>query len=214
MYIVLVFFNYIVTAIRYARRQTIYTVINVVGLSIGICAGILIAFWVFDELSYDNHFENSERIFRIDLYQDNPQTRTPYPLAGAMVRDFPEVINATSLTPAYGPNLSRPTFSFSYEDIRFDEKNVYAADSTFFDIFSFSWIRGDKESAFEAANQMIITREISEKYFGDKDPIGKVLKVNNEGDFVVSGVIENIPSNTHFHGKIQDILIISCFRPR
>jgi putative ABC transport system permease protein len=120
-------------------------------------------------------------------------------MALAMVRDFPEVENATSLTPVFGPNMSKPTFAIEYEDIRFDEKNVFAADTTFFDVFSFEFIMGDPNTAFRVPHAIIITREISEKYFGDENPIGKMLTVNNELDFMVTGVLENLPSNIHFH---------------
>ncbi len=193
------FFSYLKIAIRNASRQKTYTFINVFGLTIGIAASILISFWILDEISYEKYFDKAERIHRIDLYQEVPQTRTPHPMALAMVRDFPEVENATSLTPVFGPNMSKPTFALEYEDIRFDEKNVFAADTTFFDVFSFEFIMGDPKTAFRVPHAIIITREISEKYFGDENPIGKMLTVNDELDFMVTGVLENLPSNIHFH---------------
>jgi len=192
-------FSYLKIAIRNALRQKTYTFINVFGLTIGIAASILISFWILDEISYEKYFDRAERIHRIDLYQEVPQTRTPHPMALAMVRDFPEVENATSLTPVFGPNMSKPTFALEYEDIRFDEKNVFAADTTFFDVFSFEFIMGDPKKAFRVPHAIIITREISEKYFGDENPIGKMLTVNDELDFMVTGVLENLPSNIHFH---------------
>ena len=130
------FFSYLKIAIRNALRQKTYTFINVFGLTIGIAASILISFWILDEISYERYFDKADRIHRIDLYQEVSQTRTQHPMALAMVRDFPEVENATSLTPVFGPNMSLPTFAIEYEDIRFDEKNVFAADTTFFDVFS------------------------------------------------------------------------------
>ena len=193
------FFSYLKIAIRNALRQKTYTFINVFGLTIGIAASILISFWILDEISYEKYFKNAERIYRIDLYSSVPQTRTPHPMALAMVRDFPEVENATSFTPVFGPNMSKPTFAFEYEDIRFDEKNVFAADTTFFDVFSFEFIMGDPKTAFRVPHAIIITREISEKYFGKDNPIGKMLTVNEDSDFMVTGVLENLPSNIHFH---------------
>ena len=133
------FLSFLRIAIRNALRQKTYTLINVLGLTIGITASILIFFWVLDEFSYDNYFDKADRIHRIDLYSFVPQTRTPYPMAYALVRDFPEVVNATSLSPIFGPNMSRPTFAVEYENIRFDEKNIYGADTNFFDIFSASF---------------------------------------------------------------------------
>jgi putative ABC transport system permease protein len=165
----------------------------------GITASILICFWVLDEISYDRYFDNAERIHRVDLYSQTPQTRTPHPMAHALARDFPEVETATSLTPVFGPNMSKPTFAVEYEEIRFDEKNVFAADTNFFDVFSFEFIMGDPNTALKYPNAIILTREISEKYFGKENSIGKMLTVNEEEEFMVTGVLENLPSNIHFH---------------
>jgi len=186
-------------AVRNALRQKTYTLINILGLTIGISASILITFWILDEISYEKYFDQADQILRIELYGDLPQTRTPHPMAHAMVRDFPEVELATSLTPVFGPNMSKPTFAIEYEEIRFDEKNVYAADTTFFDVFSFEFIMGDPLTAFRVPHAVIITREISEKYFGTSNPIGKMLTVNEDLDLMVTGVLENLPSNIHFH---------------
>ncbi len=191
--------HYLRIALRYALRTRTYSLINVLGLSMGITASILICFWVLDEISYDRYFDKSDRIHRVDLYSNTPQTRTPYPMAHALARDFPEVEMATSLTPVFGPNMSNPTFAVEYEDIRFDEKNVFAADTNFFDVFSFEFIMGDPNTALKYPNAIIITREISEKYFGKENSIGKMLRVNEEAEFMVSGVLENLPSNIHFH---------------
>ena len=195
----MMFISYLRIAIRNALRQKTYTVINILGLTIGIAASILISFWILDEISYERYFDNGDRIHRIDYYSYVPQTRSPHPMALAMVRDFPEVENATSLTPVFGPNMSKPTFAFEYEDIRFDEKNVYAGDTTFFDVFSFEFIMGDPKTAFRIPHAVIITREISEKYFGKTNPIGKMLTVNEELELMVTGVLENLPVNIHFH---------------
>ena len=191
--------HYFRIALRYALRHRTYTLINVLGLCMGITASILISFWVLDEISYDRYFDKADRIHRVDFYQQTPQTRTPYPMAHAMARDFPEVEKATSLTPAYGPNMSRPTFAVEYQEIRFDEKNVMAADTNFFDIFSFEFIMGSPDQALKYPNGIVITREISEKYFGKENSIGKILTVNEEEEFMVTGVLENLPSNIHFH---------------
>jgi len=193
------FISYLKSAFRNAIRQKTYTLINVLGLTTGIATSILISFWILDEISYEKYFNNADRIHRIDYYSYIPQTRSPHPMAFAMVRDFPEVENATSLTPVFGPNMSKPTFAVEYEEIRFDEKNVYAADTSFFDVFSFEFIMGDPKTAFNVPHAIIITREISEKYFGMGNPIGKMLTVNEDLEFMVTGVLENLPSNIHFH---------------
>jgi putative ABC transport system permease protein len=205
------FNHYMRIAFRYALRHKTYTLINVLGLSMGVMASILISFWVLDELSYDRYFENADRIYRIDLYEYTPQTRTPYPMANALVRDFPVIQMATSMTPVYGPNLSMPTFAFEYQETRFDEKNVFAADTNFFDVFSFEFIMGSPDAALKYPNAIVITREISEKYFGKQNPIGKTLTVNEDIEFMVTGVLENLPPNIHFH---FDFLISYIFMKR
>jgi len=191
--------HYLRIALRNAHRQRTYTLINILGLCMGVTASILICFWVLDEISYDSYFDKADRIHRVDLYQQTPQTRTPHPMSHALARDFPEVEMATSLTPVFGPNMSKPTYSFEYEEIRFDEKNVFGADTNFFDVFSFEFIMGDPNTALKYPNGIIITRKIGEKYFGKENPIGKILTVNEEVEFMVTGVLENLPSNIHFH---------------
>jgi len=200
--------HYLSIAFRYALRQRTYTLINILGLCMGVTASILISFWVLDEISYDSYFDKADRIHRVDLYSSTPQTRTPYPMAEALVRDFPEVQKATSLTPAYGPNMSNPTFAVEYQEIRFEEKNLFVVDTNFFDIFSFEFIMGSPNAALTYPNAVILTREISEKYFGKENPIGKMLTVNEEFEFMVTGVLENLPSNIHFH---FDFLISYAF---
>jgi len=192
-------FHHLRIALRYALRQKTYTLINILGLCLGVTASILICFWVLDEISYDSYFDKADRIHRVDLYYHTPQTRTPYPMAHALTRDFPEVEMATSLTPVFGPNMSKPTFAVEYQEIRFDEKNVFGADTNFFDVFSFEFIMGDPNTALRYPNGIIITREISEKYFGKENPIGKILTVNEEEEFMVTGVLENLPSNIHLY---------------
>ncbi|MFC2112631.1 ABC transporter permease [Bacteroidota bacterium] len=205
------FISYLRIAIRNALRQRTYTLINVVGLTIGIFASVMISLWVLDEISYDSYFEKADQIHRIDLYYLTPQTRTPYPMANAMLRDFPEVELATSMSPIFGPNMSRPTFAVENQDIRFDEKNIFGADTNFFDVFSFEFIMGDPNTAFSFPNAIIITREISEKYFGESNSIGKMLRINDTYEFIVTGVLENMPSNIHFH---FDFLISYVFLRR
>ena len=121
------FTSYLRIALRNAQKQKTYTLINVLGLCVGVTASILIGFWILDEISYDSYFDKADRIHRIDFYSGTPQTRTPYPMANALQRNFPEVEMATSLSPVYGPNMSEPTFAVEYQEIRFDEKNIFGA---------------------------------------------------------------------------------------
>ncbi len=163
------------------------------------CA-IFILLYVQYELSYDRFHKNADNIYRIAWMSLRPQTRTPHPMAQAMVRDFPEVVDAVSLSPIWGPGLTRPKLSVRYGEKRFDEPGFYAADSTFFKVFSFRLLQGDPETAMKITGGVIITEEIARKYFGDEEALGKTLILEVEQNFplTVTGVLENIPANSHF----------------
>ena len=191
--------NYLKTALRNILKYKVYSLINVLGLTIGITSFMFILLWVQDELSYDKFYANSDRIYRIDWASDNPQTRTPHPMSYTMVNDFPEVENAVSLTPLFGPGLSRVTHSVRYLDKVFDEPGFYAADTSFFNVFALEMIKGDKKTALKHPLSVVITDEIADKYFGDDEPIGKTLRFENSFDLTVTGVIRKMPNNSHFH---------------
>jgi putative ABC transport system permease protein len=192
--------NYIKIALRNLIKQKSYSLINIAGLAIGLTCAILILLYVQFELSYDRFHDNADRVYRITWMSGNPQTRTPHPMALAMAQDFPEVTEATTLSPIWGPGLTRPKLSVRYEDKRFDEPGFYSADSTFFKVFSFKLLRGDPETALKIPGGVVITEEIAEKYFGDDDPLNKilVLEYGRRFDMTVTGVMENIPRNSHF----------------
>ena len=191
--------NYFKIALRSIQQNKVFASINILGLVVGIACCILIGLYISHELSYDEHFENAENIYRVEWWSQNPQTRTPHPMAQAMVRDLPEVKHATTLSPIWGPGLTRPTISVRYKDTRFDEEGFYSADSTFFDVFSFKLLRGKKDEALTQPGGIVITQEMAQKYFGNSDPMGKTLRINDSYELEVTGVMENIPGNTHFH---------------
>src|SRR5690606_9797303 len=109
--------SYLTTALRNLLRNKVYAGINVVGLAVGLAACLLIALYVRYETSYDRFHEKADRIYRIALEYGLPQTRTPHPMAQAMVRDFPEVEAAVSLSPIWGAGLTRATFSVRHGDV-------------------------------------------------------------------------------------------------
>jgi len=131
--------HYFITAFRQLVRNKFYTSITVVGLAFGLASVFLIAQYLKQELSYDRFHEDASTIYRIAWINTNSQTRTPHPMAQAMVQDFPEVENAVSLSPLWGPGLTRRIFSIHNpeKDARYDESNVLAVDSTFFKVFTF-----------------------------------------------------------------------------
>lgn len=197
--------NYFQVAIRNLMKNKMLTAINVIGLALGLASVFLIAQYVSFELSYDKFHEGAENIYRIAWMSDNPQTRTPHPMAQAMVQDFPEVESAVTLSPIWAYGLTRQTFSVKNpeNDVRFDEKNVISVDTTFFDVFSFKLLKGNPKTALHQLNGCLLSASTAKKYFGDADPIGKKLMVNDEKDLVeVVGVFEDVPAASHFHFDI------------
>jgi putative ABC transport system permease protein len=192
--------NYILIAIRNAIRNKAFSLINILGLSIGIACSLYITYWVRDELSFDKFHDKSEQIYRVYWQSDNPQTRTPHPMANALVADYPEIENAVSLSPLWGPGLTIPTISVKYEDKRFDETGFYSADSTFFKVFSFKLLKGNPATALKESGGVIISEKMALKYFGKEDALDKMITITYGQDInlKVTGVIENIPQNSHF----------------
>ncbi len=188
-------------AFRNILKNKGFNLVNIFGLSIGMMATIFIGLWILDELSYDQFHEYADRIYRIDWQSENPQTRTPHPMTYELVRDMTEVENAVSITPVWGDGLTRPMRTVKQGDLQYEESGIYAADTTFFEVFSFPLLKGDPKTALKDVGGLVITKEMAGKYFGDSDPMGKMLIINFGMDipFVITGVMENIPRNSHFH---------------
>lgn len=194
--------NYFRIAFRNFFKSKIHTAINLVGLTAGMVSIFLITLYLQQELSYDKFHEGAENIYRIDWYNSNPQTRTPHPMAQAMVQDFPEVVSGVSLTPLWGEGLVRETHSFRNleKDERFDETNILAVDTSFFNVFDFPIVKGNVKTALTNLRGVLISESAAKRYFGDEDPIGKQLAVDSDTLMVeVVAVFKDVPVNSHFH---------------
>jgi putative ABC transport system permease protein len=194
--------HYLNTALRNFIRNKFYTTISVVGLALGLASVFLIIQYLKLELSYDRFHTNAENIYRIAWISTNPQTRTPHPMAQAMVQDFPEVESAVSLSPLWGPGLTREIFSIRNpeKDVRYDESSVLAVDSTFFQVFSFPLLKGDPKAVLKNPRGVLISKSTAIKYFGTIDCVGKQLEANEEKYLVqVVGVFKDVPQASHFH---------------
>ena len=197
--------HYLVTAFRQLVRNKFYTGITVTGLAIGIACVFLIAQYLRQELSYDRFHDGAENIYRIAWINNNSQTRTPHPMAQAMVQDFAEVESAVSLSPLWGPGLTRAIFTIRNpeKDVRYDESNVLAVDSTFFKVFSFQVVKGDARSVLKNPGGILLSESMAIKYFGTTDVIGKQLEVDRENNLVqIIGVFKDVPVASHFHFDI------------
>lgn len=199
------FANYIRIAFRNFLKSKVHTAINLLGLTAGMVSIFLIATYVRHELSFDRYLPNSESIYRIDWYNNNPQTRTPHPMAQGLAQNFPEVVAGVSISPLWGPGLTREVHSFRNlaKDERFDEANILAVDTSFFSVFPFKIVKGDGKKALHNLRGILISESTAKRYFGDEDPVGKQLAVDSDTLMVeVAAVFEDVPANSHFHFDI------------
>ncbi|NBC16737.1 MAG: FtsX-like permease family protein [Bacteroidetes bacterium] len=184
--------NYLTIALRHLRRHPGYAAINVVGLAVGMACCLLILLFVRDELSYDRFHDNAERVYRIvSDWGDFSVPATSWPVVSRLEDDFPQIEAHARLLQTDG--LVR------YGDESFVEEHLFAANPAVFDVFSFPLRQGDPATALSRPFTTVITPEIAEKYFGDADPMGQTLRVDNQYDLEVTGVLEPIPAASHVH---------------
>ncbi len=185
------FRNYLKIALRSVLKHKAYSIINISGLAIGMASCILILLWVQNELSYDKWHAHAKRIYRINTYAGDFKTALAAP---AMTQAYQSAMPAIKHT----VRLSEPAkILFSIGERKFEESRVFYADSTFLQVFSFPLVKGDVRTALERPDAVLITEDMAKKYFGKEDPLGKVLRKDNDRDVVVTGVLANIPSNSH-----------------
>ncbi len=189
--------NFFTVALRNISKNKVFTLINVSGLAIGLASSILIMLFVIKEVSFDRFHENSQRIYRlyIDGVMGEQSFRGPWTsmvMAPTFAKEIPEIEEYVRFD-VYSQSL------IWYEGERHMEDHFLFADSTIFDIFSIKMIKGDPQTALTMPNSILITEEKARLYFGEEDPLGLPLRVNNDSNFYyVSGVIEALPENSHF----------------
>jgi len=183
--------NYLKVAFRKITRQKVFSIINIAGLAIGMAICILILLWVQDELNYDKFHKNADDIYRIIMHDWNYGIVWPVvsiPVGPALKQEFPEIFDSVRIRDFIG--------LVTRGERMFDEIGAYV-DPSFFKIFSFKFIEGKSQSALQDPSSIVISQKLANKIFGDEDPIGKNLKLNDELDLKVTGVIEDMPSNSH-----------------
>jgi putative ABC transport system permease protein len=188
--------NFFINTFRNMRKQRGYILLNVIGLAIGLTSFLFITLYVIHELSYDRFHKNYENIYTVKVVGQMSggilnQAVTAAPMAKAMKNDYPEV-QATTRVTQMGAWLIR------YGENRFNEDNVLFADSSFFSVFDFKLLRGDPKTALERPKSLILTEEYAKKYFGNENPMGQRMTVEADTNlYTVTGVIQNIPDNSH-----------------
>jgi putative ABC transport system permease protein len=186
--------NYLKIAIRNIQKQKFYALVNIIGLTIGLTSVILIVLYVNDELSFDKFNKDYDKIYRVvenQYYSGQPVfpvAVTPGPLAPSLKKDFPEISLATRA------RFNTDRFEYGNESIK--ETGMYV-DKDFFHIFSYKLIKGNAESVFNQLNAIVIDEKLAEKYFPNSDPIGQSIKLNGSDEMIVTGVISNVPKNSH-----------------
>jgi len=191
------FLNYMKVAIRNLKKNKGYSFINIFGLAVGIACCILILLYIQNELSYDHYNKNIDQIYRVRLAakignHEINSAATCAPCGPTFTQEIPEVENFTRIR-NYGYPVIR------YKDKAFSEERFYWVDSTFFDIFTVPFIEGNPKTALNQPNSVVITESIAKKYFGNEDPIGKILNADKRVDYIVTGVIKDFPQNSSFH---------------
>jgi putative ABC transport system permease protein len=188
--------NYLKVVLRNIKKHKGYSFINIAGLAIGLTCCILILLWVQDELSYDRHNENADRIYRISYAEEiggayDHYALSPFPAAPAFSAELPEIVAYTRLWGRSG--------LITHGDKKFDERGVFYADKDFFKIFTHEFIDGDPVTALESPGSIVLTQDMAQKIFGSRNAIGETVNLNADGDLKVTGVIKNVPRNSHFH---------------
>ncbi|PZR13826.1 MAG: hypothetical protein DI539_19110 [Flavobacterium psychrophilum] len=190
--------NYLIIAWRSLRKHFTYSFINILGLGLGFATFLLLATWIRHEVSFDRFHEKSNLIYRASLEygfggQVSKTSVSPTALLPALQKNFAEVETGVRLYNASGWN----SFILRKDDKVFQENRFYYADSAFFDVFSFHLLEGDPKTALAEPNSMVITQAMAKKYFGNDNPMGQVIQVNNRKEYTVTGVMEEVPSNSH-----------------
>jgi len=188
--------NYFKTGIRTLLRHKGFSALNIMGLAVGLAVCILIFLWVQDELGYDRFHNNADRIYRVIEHEELSSgeilsySQQGPALAPILKADYPEILESVRYR-VMGDRLVR------FGDQKFYERGFAFADPAILTMFTFPLIKGDPASALTDPSSIVISEDMARKYFENEDPIGKVLQVDNHSNFIVSGVLENIPSNSH-----------------
>ena len=193
--------NYFAVFKRGFIKQKGYSFLNLFGLAIGIACFLLISLYVHDEYSFDRMHSKADRIYRIhEIMQSNGvgerSASQPFPVAGALLNDYgPQVEKAVRFFNFQAPTLPMATLDGKKE---FNESRVFVTDADFFDVFDFPLIEGDRRTALKNRETIVITKSMAKKYFENENAMGKYLRFQGTTNLLVTGIMEDIPHNTHF----------------
>ncbi|MFY0591959.1 ABC transporter permease [Roseivirga sp.] len=192
--------NYIKVAIRSLLRQPGYTALNIIGLTVGIASSLIILLYIFHETSFDKQHSKGDRVYRLSTEITEPDNSFKWanmtrPAAFTIKNENPEVIQAARLQGLSGQGGMR----FTLDQVDYFQDNVYAADSTIFELFDYEFVAGDPKTALEAPNSIVINQSMATKIFKNENPIGKTILNggNRETSLQVTGVYKDMPKTSH-----------------
>ncbi len=205
--------NYFKVIYRNLFRNKTYALVNILGLSVGLSFCLVILEYVKFEKSYDKFHPDSSNIFRVILgYESAGETvwdaAVFAPTGPALKNDFSEVIDFVRISPEYFGLV------LNHDERIFEEKKVYYADSTFFTFFGYKLLHGDPQTALKEPNTVVLSLSVAEKYFGEKaswteNPIGKLILINNKESYILTGIMEDTPANSHL--KFEVLISFTTF---
>ncbi|MDW3193142.1 MAG: ABC transporter permease [Cytophagales bacterium] len=193
----IMFTNHLKVGFRLIRRNPVYSSINILGFAIGLSAVMLIALFIQQELSFDKFHSRGDDIVRFTYRLETPNAtregaKLPFPMKSVLEADYPEVRNVARF---YFWGGDAPLLSYGNQ--KHTEEKLYFSENEVFQVFDFEFLAGNPSTALTEVKSIILTESLARKYFGTDDPMGKIMTYKNEDDLLVTGVIKDIPSNSH-----------------
>ena len=190
--------NYLKIAWRNITGNPLFSAINIIGLAIGLACCIMITIFVRYEVSFDKHWDNADRTYRVtrDFFGNNLQlAAVAPPIAPLLKQDFPEIEDIIRI-------LATGSITLSRGDIRVNEEHMVIADPNIFEFYNLTFVRGDAVTALARPTDIVMTQRAADRYFGNEDPIGQTLNLMDQADVTVTAIIEDLPDNTHMSFEI------------
>src|SRR5450432_1857826 len=200
--------NYLLLAFKNLRKQKMFSLINILGLTVGITCCFMIFLFILNEFSYDNFHKKGKYIYRVMRVGNfnGERAEIPYlsaPYSTALLNDYPDAVQkAVRVMP--------DNDLISYKNASFNEKNIYLTDSDFFELFDFPLLKGNRATVLKEPGSIVLTASAAKKYFGNDDPIGKVVEFNKKLQLKVTGIARDVPVNSHL--SFDMVVPVSNFR--
>ncbi len=208
--------HFILITIRNLARHLNFSIINIGGLAIGLASFIFIILYITDELKYDSFHDKADSIYRVNRFYNSNNVNEDaatcsFPFAPTLQMDYPGMVKNTCRF--FNFMTTQVFIDYQKDDttlIKYNESGFFLVDSTVFQMFSFPFIKGNFETALSSPNTVVLTESTAARYFGDEDPVGKTMRLNEGLNLEVTGVIKDVPSQSHF--RINFLGSMSTFR--